>query len=268
MLKIIATIFPSIAMVWLIYKFAIKPTYNHFNDEIRELKSEKEFEKSREDKEKYLDSLLSGEIKTDKIYFEFDNKSFISKTKNARRVIVLIATFLLILALFGLFYGYTNHIEGLVQNGILCFFGSIACFIYYAIRFSDKSDEVAKYQVYYDINRDIILLDASVVESDSPVRLKYANKVIYLIKSVSYIFVDKDSIILNGDIIRVECYGNISDDSYIDHIQINKEVAFKSDGWNVSMFSNKVQSVKIWRGYFGFEKFLRLKKYNGSENLR
>ena len=266
MLKIVLEILSSIVMLLTIYEFAIKPAYQHIMGETKKLKYEKDFEKLRESKEEYQKDVLSGKIKTDILVFDCDNKKFISKTKKQRKIIVSISTILLILGILGILYGFKERQSAILQNGILCFFCSIVGFIYYAARYYDKSDDIAKYSLYYDVNKDIIFLDASGAEISFN-SLKEVSKVIYLIKSVSYILVNKDEITLIGDVIRVTFNKAPVDNSYVDYIQLNKEIEFSSDSIKIKMFAQEVKSIKILRGYFGFEEFLISKNYIGSENL-
>jgi len=256
--------------------------------EIHKMKLEKAIENSKEFLDEYQDLVIKGDIKSDKIYFYPDKKAFNNKTKSERKLILLISTFCLILFVisfpFGLWKNLRYGIDNIIAKiGLISFACSIIGFIYYAGRYYDKGENIINDGLYFDNKRDTLFfdIDKSSLYATSRHRhkminrmlnkvsfgLQYINHVIYSIKSISYISVDKDNITFFGNVVRTSFDKYIKSDAYLEYIQLNEKVTFYEDNEKIQMFSKEVKSVKIPRGYGGFEKFLISKQYSGSENL-
>ncbi len=282
MLEIIVKVVGSI----LVWGIGILLIVSSIQEELRKMKIEKNIENSKETLDRDIERAINGDTKSEKIYFYPDKKTFINKNKGVRITIVSISTLLVILALFGCFYAFYchNNYTGIVlQISSICLFGSIFGFIYYAARYYDRGEGIFHGKLYFDTNKNILFLDTDLDYYSHFFRgkrlvnletrkirfgLSYVRKVKYSIDSVSHILVDKDEIVLFGNIIMTSFDSYTDNDEYLNYVQFDDKVNFNDGGKYMQMFSKRLEMIKIPRGYGGFEKFLISKQYSGSEKLK
>jgi hypothetical protein len=91
---------------------------------------------------------------------------------------------------------------------------------------------------------------------------KNAKQVTYSFKNISQILTKGPEVEIFADITMTSFNEITNDMNYINNIVLNKDTLFVSDNKEIRMYSKKLNSVKIPRGYDDFEEFLSGKGFN------